>query len=199
MSNSEGLKWLEGTGSSGFQNADFKSGLESLAGKLIFNIQKYAKAKGVISSGALISDSNFRTTITESDTRTELDIFMNYYADFVNKGVKGVRSSKNAPNSPYKFKNYGMADEGRKSIRQSIQSGKMKVRNVKYAKVGLEKKTKDKKSKLDRDVEQAIYLIKRFGIKQTNYLDLAFAETFKDVDAKLLDAIGNEIFLKLTK
>ena len=92
-----------------------------------------------------------------------------------------------------------MADEGRKSIRQSIQSGKMKVRNVKYAKVGLEKKTKDKKSKLDRDVEQAIYLIKRFGIKQTNYLDLAFAETFKDVDAKLLDAIGNEIFLKLTK
>jgi hypothetical protein len=195
--NSEGLKWLQGTGSSGFAQANIKSGLQELAGKLLVNISKYAKERGVIDSGKLISGNNFKTTITETDTKTELDIFMLYYADFVNKGVKGVRSSKNAPNSPYKFKNYGMSDDGRKSIMESIKRGRMIVRDVKYKKVGLETKRKEKKTKIERETDQAIYMIKRFGIKQTNYLDDAFAETFKDVDATLLDALGNEIFIKL--
>jgi hypothetical protein len=193
--NSEGLKWIGG--SSEFENANLDTKLKQVAAKLIDNIQRFARERKVVDSGDLINSKNFRTTISETDTKTELDIFMLYYADFVNKGVKGVRSSKNAPNSPYKFKNYGMSDDGRKSIMESIKRGRMVVRNVKYQKVGLEGKRKEKKSKIERETEQAIYLIKRFGIKQTNYLDDAFAETFKDVDASLLDALGNEIFIKL--
>jgi hypothetical protein len=193
--NSEGLKWIGG--SSEFENANLDTKLKQVAAKLIDNIQRFARERKVVNSGDLINSKNFRTTISETDTKTELDIFMLYYADFVNKGVKGVRSSKNAPNSPYKFKNYGMSDDGRKSIMESIKRGRMVVRNVKYQKVGLEGKRKEKKSKIERETEQAIYLIKRFGIKQTNYLDDAFAETFKDVDASLLDALGNEIFIKL--
>jgi molybdate transport system substrate-binding protein len=55
-----------------------------------------------------------------------LRIYMANYYDFVNKGVRGVKNYKNAPNSPYKYKNYKMSEEGRKSIKQYIQSGKAK-------------------------------------------------------------------------
>ena len=66
-----------------------------------------------------------------SEEGKSFKILMQDYYDYVNEGVKGVKSTKNAATSPYKFKNYGMNAEGRASIKQYILSGKAKVRETK--------------------------------------------------------------------
>jgi len=157
---------------------------------------KYANKKKVVASGKLLSDSYFR--IIEGDT---LQILLPDYYDYPNKGVKGVKSSRNAPDSPYQFKNYGMNAEGRKSIKQYIASGKAKIKTVRKSRdkalgIGLEKK---RLSVADAKANTLIYLIKRFGIKKTEYFTLSLEETFKDAEKYLSEALGYDIVASLKR
>jgi hypothetical protein len=127
-------------------------------------------------------------------------LFPSYY-DFPNQGVKGVKSSKNAPLSPYKFKNYGMNEEGRRSIAKYIEDGHAKIATVVKTKdkalgIGREKKHL---SLLDKKVNELIYLIKRFGIKRTGYLDETIGIVFKDFEATMTEAVGRDIILTIEK
>ena len=117
-----------------------------------------------------------------------LRIYMQNYYDYVNKGVKGVKSSTNAPNSKYQYKNYGMNASGRRSIKEYIESGKAKINVVKNKinTVGLEKK---KISLIDLKTNTLIYLIKKYGIKTTNFFDEATDSVYKD----MIDDIGEII------
>ena len=92
------------------------------------NVERLIKQKDVVGSGALADSVN--PIIVQEGSTTKLQIRVIDYYDFPNQGVKGVKSSRNAPNSPYKYKNYGMNDKGRASIKQYILSGKAKVRNI---------------------------------------------------------------------
>jgi hypothetical protein len=110
--------------------------------------------------------------------------------------VKGVRSSKNAPNSPYQFKNYGMSADGRKSIRDYIESGRAKIRSVKQDKalgIGTERKSK---SLIDVQTDTLIYLIKKYGIKATNYFTKTIEQSQKDIQVLMAEAIGKDFVLK---
>lgn len=155
--------------------------------------------KGLTSSGAL-ADNIFPQISSDGMTLTVK--VLDYY-DFVNEGVKGVRSSKNAPGSPYKFKNYGMSPDGRKSIRQYIQSGKAKVSstmNDKARGIGLERKgvrAAEKKSLIDRQVDNMIYMIKRFGIKKTNYFTDTVKQVFADFEKQMGEALGYDVKINL--
>ena len=102
------------------------------------NIEAAMNESKVTASGNLLDKTRFQ--IIQSNG-VKFQILMPEYYDYVNKGVKGVKSSKNAPNSPYRFKNFGMSAEGRTSISKRMQSGKMKVSNVKKS-IGYEKKNK---------------------------------------------------------
>ena len=132
-----------------------------------------------------------------------LTITMLDYYDFVNEGVKGVRNNKNAPNSPYKFKNYGMNAEGRASIKQYILSGKAKVSNKQVrgkTTIGLERKgvkMSEKKSLIDRQVDTLIYNIKKYGIKQTDYFTDAFEKVFANWEQDMAEAFGEDVKLAL--
>jgi len=130
-----------------------------------------------------------------SDDGNKLTIRMLDYFDYPNEGVRGVRGSKNGVGSPYKFKNYGMNAEGRASIKRYILDGKAKVSNVKEP-VGLERKNK-KKSLIDRQVDNLIYMIKRYGIKRTEYFNDAFEEAFKDIDVVMGEALGIDIAMNI--
>jgi hypothetical protein len=155
--------------------------------------------KGLTSSGAL-ADNIFPQMSNDGKTLT---IRMLDYYDFVNEGVRGVRSSKNASGSPYKFKSYGMNAEGRKSIRQYIQSGKAKVSstmNDKARGIGLERKgvkAAEKKSLIDRQVDTMIYMIKRFGIKKTNYFTDTIKQVFADFETQMGEALGYDVKINL--
>jgi len=139
-----------------------------------------------------------------SDEGKSFKILMQDYYDYVNEGVKGVRSTKNASTSPYKFKNYGMNAEGRASIKQYILSGKAKVRETKgdaARGVGLERKgisQKPKKSLIDSQVDNMIYMIKKYGIKKTDYFTDAFEKVFANWEQDIAQAYGEDIALSLS-
>jgi hypothetical protein len=135
--------------------------------------------------------------IIEEATETVLQVYVNDYYDFVNLGVKGVKSSKNAPRSPYQFKNYGVPETMRQSLKTYIQSGRAKVSNVRRDKaygIGLESKGK---SLIDTQVDTLGYLIKRFGIKGSMYFTDAFNEVFKDFSVVMAKAVGTDIVFTL--
>ena len=145
-------------------------------------------------------EKNITFTITEeSDGSKSLNIYFVDYAKFVDKGVKGWRSSKNAPNSPYQYKTKGMNAEGRESIKNYILSGKAKVRVKdvkKYGAVGGEKKGV---SLLDAKVNTLVYLIKKYGIKTTNFIKEPTDRVFKDLPIAISEEIGQQIAIQITR
>lgn len=166
--------------------------------KFIKNLEKYYNERGLAGSGNLISKAEVE--ISEANGNQVMKILLPYYYDFVNKGVKGVRSSRNAPKSPYKFKTLGMSEEGYQSIKRYIQSGRSKSRNVKRT-VGMEGKYKkiSGKGKLDQQVKEAIIGIKSYGIKTTNYFDDAYKDTFGDLQDVISERIGGMVAISIQK
>lgn len=154
------------------------------------NLSKVSKEVGNIGSGELLKSFKYEV----SPDGTNLKLYLNDYFDYTNVGVKGKdKNSRNAPNSPYQYRNYGMSEEGRKSIKNYIQSGRAKISEIqktKYKKIGLEAK---KKSLIDLNTDTLIYLIKRYGIKATHYLDKTIEITFKDIGEKLGEAVAKDI------
>jgi hypothetical protein len=154
--------------------------------------------KKVISSGNI---ENVDYEIVEDANKMTLNISYAYYAKFVDKGVKGVRSSKNAPNSPYQFKNFGMSAEGRESIKKWLSSAKAKVRSKdvkKYGAVGTERKFK-KISEMDERINTTIYNIKKYGIKARNFIDPVLKKTLEGFEQELGEAIGKTITINIFK
>lgn len=130
------------------------------------------------------------------DNGTGFEIRMLDYYDFINKGVKGVKSSRNAPNSPYKYKNYGMSVEGRANIKKYIESGNAKVSIKQKQTVGYENKNI---SLIDAQVNTMVYNIKKYGIKQTGYFDAAVEKVFKNFSKNISQAIGRQIAIEIIR
>ena len=191
--------FLDRTGSDKFEIFVATNLLEQYGVEFAKVLAENIKKKGLVSSGAL-ADNIFPQMSNDGKTLT---IRMLDYYDFVNEGVRGVKSSKNAAGSPYKFKNYGMNAEGRKGIREYIQSGKAKVSstmNDKARGIGLESKGvkfKEKKSLIDRQVDNLIYMIKRFGIKKTNYFTDTIKSVFADFEQQMGEALGYDVKINL--
>lgn len=158
-------------------------------------VRELLNQKNNIGSGGLADSTDPEVTI-EGSTAT-LRIRLNDYYDFVNKGVKGVKSSKNAPNSPYSFKNYGVPDSMKASLKKYINSGKAKVRTVRRDKaygIGGERKGK-RFTEEQTQVNTLGYMIKRFGVKKSGYLDQAFKEVFEGYEEVIAEAVGEDILL----
>jgi hypothetical protein len=149
--------------------------------------------KKIIASGNIERDLTFYLQ-NEPESAT-LFIEFPYYAKFVDRGVKGVKSSKNAPDSPFQFKNYGMSADGRASIKKWLSTAKAKVssRDVKkYGAVRTEKKFK-KISEADSKLNTLIYNIKRFGIKKRNFITPIVEKSFQGFEQELAEAIGKKV------
>ena len=186
-----------GEDSENFELFEAKNELEKFGPLFIEALGRWANKKGVVATGKLISDSFFKM----ADDGNTLQIWMPDYFDYPNEGVKGVRSSKNAPGSPYQYKNYGMSQEGRNNIRKYIAEGRAKIDTVvkkrdKALGIGREGK---QLSLLDTKTNQLIYLIKKFGIKKTGYFTGAVNEVFKDFELKMVGAVEKDIVFTLEK
>lgn len=202
----KGFEWQDDTGSGGFSLSDpagIQSEITKIAAGLIKAIQVKGREKGVVDSGDMLSGDSFSFKDFAGHDGVGIELFMMEYADYVNKGVKGWGSSANAPASPYQYKSKGMSADGRKSIMASIQRGTMKLTNVNQNyKIGLEKKYKQggpKKSILEKQADKIAYLIKRFGIKRTGFIDEAVFENFKDFDVRVVDSLMNQFYISLIK
>lgn len=177
--------------------------LEQYGAELLTNISYFANNKGVVGSGDLLS-----SMVPELTEENGVDIFrlrmLDYY-DYPNEGVKGVNSSSNAPGSPYQYRNYGMSSEGRASLKRYILSGKAKITSVRNDKAlgkGGEKigvAFSNKKALIDQQVDTLAYLIKRFGIKKTNYFTDAFNKTFQNFEVDMMEAAGRDIVITFNR
>ncbi len=177
--------------------------LEQYGADLLKNISYFGNNKGVVGSGDLLS-----SMVPEITEENGVDIFrlrmLDYY-DYPNQGVKGVNSSSNAPGSPYQYRNYGMSSEGRASLKRYILSGKAKIRSVQNDKAlgkGGEKigvAFSSKKTLIDKQVDTLAYLIKRFGIKKTNYFTDAFNKTFQNFEVDMMEAAGRDIVITFNR
>jgi hypothetical protein len=176
--------------------------LEQYGAELLENISYFGNNKGVVGSGDLLRDM-----IPETSVENGVDVFrlrmLDYY-DYPNEGVKGVASSSNAPGSPYQYRNYGMSSEGRASLKRYILSGKAKIQSVKNDKAlgkGGEKigVAFNNKTLIDKQVDTLAYLIKRFGIKKTNYFTDAFNKTFQTFEVDMVEAAGRDIVITFNR
>lgn len=163
--------------------------------------------KNIVASGGI---DKVEFIIDETDaTKVTLNILFPYYAKFVDKGVKGVDKlpngkpnpfvSKNAPDSPYQFKNYGMNAEGRASVKRWMDSGKAKVTATdvkRYGSVGSEKKF-SKISEEDSKLNTLIYNIKKYGIKKRDFINPVLNETLDGAAKELGDILGKEIVINI--
>ena len=186
----EALKGLEGQNRDEFVPNVALNILEQYGTDFKILLEKYINSRQVVASGKL-ADS-----ITSSVNANTLTIKMLDYFDFPNEGVRGWGSSKNAPGSPYTYRKKAKTNSNgqfQKSIKEYILSGKAKVKNVKQS-VGLEKK---RKPLIDVQVDNLIYMIKRYGIKRTEYFNDAFEEAFKDLDVVIGEALGIDIAMNI--
>ena len=177
--------------------------LEEYSAEFLRNIAFYADEKRVVASGDMLN--SMEPEFLQENGSIVFRLKMADYYDYPNQGVKGVRSSRNAPKSPYKYKNYGVPESMQASLKKYILSGKAKIPSVKNDKalgIGLERKgvsASKSKSLIDTQVDTMGYLIKRFGIKATNYFTLAFDKTFQGFETKVFEALESGIVITFEK
>ena len=196
------LTWLNQQGSASYENVDLKrlNALLDYYGLLALrNINKKIIEKGVVNSGDMAKTMYYE--LTDDNNVDTLSIYIKDYYRFVDKGVKGVKFDKNAPQSPYRFKTLtGMSKTGRESIKSLITSGRAKVRSIRQSASKTESKGlgfKGKKSLIDRQTDTLIYLIKKHGIKATNFFKEGFEETFKTLEKDLGEALSTDIAINI--
>jgi hypothetical protein len=153
--------------------------------------------KKIIASGDI--ETNLKFYLVDKPNVIELNIEYVKYATYVDRGVKGKDSDKNAPDSPYQFKNYGMSEEGRRSLRKYLTSGKAKVRSKdvqKYGAVRTESKFK-KISEADQRLNTLIYNIKKYGIKKRDFINPVVKKMLNGFEQELADTIGKTVVINI--
>lgn len=146
-------------------------------------------AKGISASGNLI-DSIGQPVIKKNGAEVTMTIDMADYYDYTNRGVKGIKSSKNAPGSPYQFKKLGISAEGRQSITAWVQSGKAKTAKFGKKTYGAQEK---KQVSIEGQVNTIIENIKKYGIKKRSWFDDAAKEVFGNFSEVMAEQIGRQI------
>jgi hypothetical protein len=160
-----------------------------LAGELVEDAQKNLDNTKSNASGEL-SKSIEANEPTTAPGLIQIDIEMNFYGQFVNKGVKGTKEGSGL----YAFKSDMPGRKMLKSIEQYIKDAKSKLRSVKQH-IGYENKNKGVS-----DANSAFAMaraVKQHGIKPTFFMDKAINDTDKKVSERLGDALAIDVLNSL--
>jgi hypothetical protein len=118
------------------------------------------------------------------------------YADYVDKGVIGVKKNK-APNSPYKFNNLGTPPKMIKSFKQYIaRTGTTSIKGKQLIK----KNKKKQNDVITQAAKQLAVATKIGGIKPMNYKKAAVNDKrVKQLAENLSVALGQVLISKIVK
>lgn len=170
------------------------------AANFIIKVQENINALGISDTGAL-SDDISEGELTKQGGKYSIEVgypinskAAKYY-DFVNKGVKGIKSG--TPNSPYSFKTLGVSSAMQKNILSWVK------RNNIRGDVAITKR-QAKRQSLSTMVSQAsnqkslAYAIakgiKKKGLKKTGYFDKAVSSIFGgDFTTAVSKILGQDI------
>ena len=215
---SEVLAFLDTIGESAesFREVKTLRGLEKLIGIAVGNfiqrVQENLIKANKVDTGALSTDITQGELIQTGDG---YEIEVGYpagsdaakYYDYVNKGVKGVRSGQPA-DSPYSFKN------DKPGMNMQLAIAKWYRRNASFARAETQKQNlsglQKKRKKIKKMADQATRLkslayatsvnIKRRGLKKTGFFDKAVEASFGPDFSRLVAVVsGKEIAVTIRK
>jgi hypothetical protein len=182
-----------GTSKEGLRPKETFTEIILLAAEFIENAQRNLNKSNSIASGAL-SESLVAADPTLTNGTFSIDVFMNFYGLFVNKGVKGTRSG----NGLYQFKYENPSRKHVAAIQEWIKRASISVRSVKEYK-GYGRNEKKNKRIAEFDAAYAIAKsIKLKGLKPTGFLDKAEEQLKKNVSGRLGAALKIDILNSLT-
>ncbi len=189
-----------GSDKEGLQPRETISELLLLAGELVESAQENLNAAKANASGEL-SKSILAQEPKAAPGFIQIDIEMNFYGQFINKGIKGTRGGSGM----YAFKHEiggtrkkggGKSGKTHKlvaAMEQYIKDAKSKIGAIKTP-IGYEGKNTDIS-------KQVAYLmarnITRYGIGATYFMDLAIVETDQKVSERLGDALAIDVLNSL--
>jgi hypothetical protein len=152
-------------------------------------MSKQIKSKARTGQASTLASSMSNVPIQVSATKFQVNtISTEYYADFVDKGVKGVKNKGKAPRSPYSFRNLGTSKAMVESFKDYIARTGSKSMNKKT----LIRKNKKKQSDLiTKEAKQMAVATKIGGIKPMNFISKADnPQRTKQLAASLAAALG---------
>lgn len=195
----EGFLDSIGTDRDGLPLKETYSEVIVLAGELIEQAQKNLISSNSISSGSL-SES-----LVASDPRTIassmlVDIYMNFYGLFVNKGVKGTKAGGSL--AGYSFQTDMPGRKMLTAIAEWARRGKLTTSSVKkYSGHGAHERKQRSLAKITEanKVFAVARSIKQKGIKATGFLDSAIRQTAVKVSDRLGAALKIDIINSLEK
>ena len=190
---------------------NFAKDLESSANKIMLDwandsiaiMRKILLKKTRIKDrGKLIADLAPKPFPIDASGNLRIQIVtMQDHWEFIDKGVRGVKSSTKAPNSPFRFRNLGTPDSMVNSFKSYIATLGLKSAKIGGKRKSLYKtnrKTKQKTAKMDV-IEKAArgmaVATKIGGIKAVNYVEPAVGEKRLKI---LTKAMSKELGRRIT-
>lgn len=167
-----------------------------LAGELVETTQDNLNKANITSSGKL-SESIVADEPTQNGAAVSIDMLMNFYGAFHNKGVKGTRSGRST--AGYSFKNEIVSDKMYNAIADWIKRAGRTTRTVKKYKGYGTHETKRKSIAQYDSTYATARSIKMYGLKPTGFLDNAVASTRSKVAARLGAALRIDVIDGLQK
>lgn len=155
------------------------------AANFILKVKENIEVLGISDTGALSDDIAQGDLIKDSQGYS---ISVGYpkgskaskYYDFVNKGVKGVKSG--TPNSPYSFKNLGVGRSMLKNISSWVNRNGIKRNDVSITKRQAKRESLSKmvsEASKKKSLAYAVAVnIKKKGLKKTSFFDSAIDSYF---------------------
>lgn len=170
------------------------------AANFILKVKENIEALGISDTGAL-SDDLAEGELQKSNQG--YSITMGYpqgskaakYYDFVNKGVKGVKTG--TPNSPYAFKNIGVSRAMLSNIYSWVNRNGLRGNDVAITKRQAKRQSLSKmvsEASKKKSLAYAIAVnIKKRGLKQTRFFDNAVDSYFSNFGAEVAKVIGQDV------
>lgn len=141
-------------------------------------------------TGDLYKSIGYDLFVSQTESSFSLSFKMSDYGTFIDKGVKGVTSSRKAPKSPYKF---GSGTGVKGGLTNGIDRW-VSRRRIQF---------QDRKSGKFMSYKQTAYLIRNSiwnkGIETTNFFTDPFEKAFKRLPDDLVESFGLEIDNLLSK
>lgn len=179
-----------GASKSDFQPKNTYTEVFLLVGELIDTAQRNLNKANRIASGAL-SESIIGDDPVKNAGVLRVDVLMNFYGAFVNKGVKGTRSGSST--AGYSFRNEVVSQNMYNAIADWIKSAQIKTRTVKKYK-GYGKHEVKQKTIAQYDATYAVARsIKIHGLKPTGFMDNAISKTSDKIEKRLGGALAIDV------
>ncbi|MFT3679436.1 MAG: hypothetical protein QM791_04135 [Ferruginibacter sp.] len=170
------------------QPAETFSELFLIAGELVDDAQKNLNASNSNASGKL-SASIVLSNPREEGNTIVVDIVMNEYGEYVDKGVKGTKSGQ----GKYQFKTEFPSKQMLKNLQAGIGRAKRSTKNVNVKRSVSKNEIKNAQLAQLNRVWGAARNIKRYGIKPTGFMSKAISTAEKKVADRLGEALRVDI------